>query len=297
METVLTIHLRGSLVVSREVRMKVLRPAPSRGRSAGVLSIPILFVWLAVAGAHAQDQVHASRNVGSREQEYSAFFAALDGSWLQYRPGSAAFTALDSLALEDLAEMLAMNPELRLRMWSSAPDDPMAAPAGGDSARPRWTGAGSRLARSRSVAVRDYLVAAGVPPAQLETQVEAPDDLPHAFRWSAGGTFFFVAEHGATLTSSQAWVRIRAAPGSEVFFVPLAIADRQPALLCQPPAITRRGQANADSLVDATYPPRPIVGVSRDAAGVIRTRSHNIDPGGRPDTLDFTRELPDARCH
>lgn len=276
--------------------MAFLHHAPARGRSAAVLSVPILLCFLIATDAHTQQQMRASRQVTRQQQEYSAFFASLDGAWLQYQPGSAAFTALDSLALQDLADVLVMNPELRLRMWSSAPDDPVAMPAGGDSAMPRWTGAGSQLARSRSTAVREYLVTAGVSPAQLETQVEAPDALPHAFRWSTGGTFFFVARRSGRLNSTQAWVRVRAAPGSEVFFVPLAIADRQPDLLCKPPWITRRGQANADSLVDATYPPRPIVGVSRDAAGVIRTRSHNIDPGGRPDTLDFTRELPDARC-
>lgn len=272
-------------------RMASTHPPTLRSRSLGVALRGCLAVACAAAFVTPAAGQQRFRELTSDRREYTDFLGSLDGSWISFRAGSASLSSLDSLALTDLAVVLAANPELRLRLWASAPDAAVS--------QASFMGSQTELARRRREAVRAYLVARGVNQGQLRAQTTDPEPLPVESEWrDTGGTFLFVDHEAATLNTPAAWVRVRALPGSEIFFIPRQIADRDSTrVLCRPPSITRRGQARADSILEGSYPPRPIVAVARDATGVIRTRMHDVDPSGNPDLLDFTRELPDQRCH
>ncbi|HEU0015938.1 MAG TPA: hypothetical protein VFQ45_19835 [Longimicrobium sp.] len=258
-------------------------------------AIPLLATCLAGAlqPAPAQD-ADTTRTVARASAEYQGFFARLDSLWIPFERGAATLSELDSLVLRDIAAVLALNHDLELRMWASAPD---AARPRGSGERP--TGSATTLARRRREAVRRYLLRLGADRHQLRNQREDPRVFPAGHRWrDKGGTFLFVARKGPSLNlpPQNARVRVRAAPGSEVFFVPLRHAQRGTTALCQPPALTRLGMVRADSVLLDSYPPRAIVAVARDTAKVIRTREHSVDAGKRPDVIDFTLELPDPRC-
>jgi pimeloyl-ACP methyl ester carboxylesterase len=264
----------------------------------------------AAAGAAGGDTL---RPLSARER--ATVLAALDSLWVAFDPGSAGLSAVDSVALDDLAATLRANPGVRLRTWASAPDalgapSPPPEPAPAPPAAPTrptaptrpgagLTGSGTRLAADRREAVRGYLLARGARPAQVAVQAEDPERFPAEVQWrSVGGAFLFVAEAPATLLlpAEQARVRVRAVPGSEVFLLPRAVADRDSALVCAPPLVTRFEVVGADSVVERPYPPRPVLTVARDPAGVVVTRHHAVDARRDPDLIDLLTALPDPRC-
>jgi len=276
---------------------RLRRPLPHR-----LLAAVPLFAACAFAGALQAQHVHGAaaprdfaRSVPLASAEYQGFLAGLDSMWIAFDRGSDTLSSLDRLVLDDLAEILAVNHGLELRLWASAPDavDPRGSGA-------RRTGSATPLARRRREAVRAYLSGRGVDAHQLRLQAADPPRFPSGFKWNeTGGAFVFVARRANVLNAPPrfARVRVRAHPEAEVYFIPRAIADRDSTrVLCAPPQVALQDRVGLDSIIERPYPARPIVGVSRDRAGVVRTRRHEVDPRKSPDVLDLTTAAPEPRC-
>jgi hypothetical protein len=221
-------------------------------------------------------------------EEYRQFMARTNGLRISFSPGTDTLSQLEQIVLADLATALRINPDFNIRIQASAQDTVPDGPAPMRSSE--------ELARERVQAVAEALIGSGVASWQLRT--DAPF-LPPS-EWQDGGSAVLrVPRHSEFVYLPPTFVRVRIAapPNTSVYFIPRDIANRQsPAILCNPPLLTRQGIVGATGSLTIHYPARPIVGVAIEPSHRVRTRPDDIDPGMNPFEINLGNAGILQRC-
>lgn len=163
------------------------------------------------------------------------------------------------MALNDLARLMIVNPELVILLHPGSSDL-------------------SSRARTRTVAA--YLWSRGVPARQVQEtgfgESEAGRDAPY-------DVFVDIRQGTGTLVlRDHVPVLVKAAPGSQIYFVP----DKHPHYICAPKQVMWLGSTNHIGELKQAYPPRGVFAVSvKD--GVVRAVHHDINPRKSPYTIDL----------